>query len=184
MIAASLAGMELLGGLMSAQPFNRFQGRDHFQACWRLVYPNHQQLAEPVYELARHGLAHQFLAKPLICVYKIGARQDHLKRDAAGDLVLDALVLAEDLERVYNSEIKQKLSSSNLADVNLREMIRQFAEQAHKHMPTIESLPPADQGRLFFRPGDRATGSAFQVNSPSVSGGTFLTKTPVRTGKA
>ncbi len=128
------------------------------------MYPHHETLGLPVYELVRHGLAHQFLAKPSVCVYKVVDNPHHLKRDRHGDLILDAQVLAADLERAYYEILKPMVVTDRARlDKNLQEMIRQYEEQAREHRATIAAVP------MFTGLTSGPTGSPFAVaNSPSL----------------
>src|SRR5262245_15664909 len=95
MVVSTLSACELFGGLLSPDGFDRYAGKTYFEAFWKLMYPLQDFLHEPVYQLARHGLAHAAFAKPLITVVKapgLAARRDlHLHRDCDGALILDSI---------------------------------------------------------------------------------------------
>jgi hypothetical protein len=84
MVATALAGIELFGGLTSKETFNPHEGKKYFKEFWQLVYPHHAALGSPVYELARNGLAHQFLTAAIV-VSKGASRENHLRRLGSGD---------------------------------------------------------------------------------------------------
>jgi len=115
MLLVELAGIELLGAL-TAPGESLGKEAAHFTHGWReILYadrPGEATYSEPVYKLARHGLAHTFTAKPLINVTKSG--DGHLSRDLAGNLVLDVLALEQDLKAAYHLRVLPSLDDEGI----------------------------------------------------------------------
>jgi hypothetical protein len=172
MVSTALAGIELLGGLISPRAFNAKHGAEYFRNFWEgPLYGRHSDrkpLSNAIYQLARHGLAHVFVAKPRICVQKLANNPNHLLRDPAGDLIIDSIVLAEDLKAAYLSEVKPQLSTPhrNTMQTRLGEMIAQYSAQSNELNTIISRVPP-----VFLITDDQGVTPS---SSPSVSGGTFI----------
>jgi hypothetical protein len=172
MVSTALAGIELLGGLVSPQVFNANNGAIYFRNFWEgPLYgrdSNRKPLSNAIYKLARHGLAHVFVAKPRICVQKLANNPNHLHRDPAGDLIIDSIVLAQDLKAAYLRDVKPQLGTplGKTMQARLGEMIARYSAQS-KELDTIISGVPT----VFLITDDQVVTSS---SSPSVSGGTFI----------
>src|SRR5262245_56458097 len=74
MVSTTLAGIELLGTLTSEVGFTTGGGEGRFIRFWEnylyVSEPDRRPLAEPIYVLVRHGLAHMYMTKPTIVVTK------------------------------------------------------------------------------------------------------------------
>ena len=140
MVSSALGGVELLGALTSATTFNKFAGDRYFHDFWeRSLYPNPEDhrraMHAPVYQLARHGLAHNAVAKPLIDVSKTGYPEVHLSgAPSSGALVIDCLVLAQDLKDAYFRDVKPGLSGALRATMQARlnEMRDQYSARIRR----------------------------------------------------
>jgi hypothetical protein len=116
MLQACLAGVELLGGLLSLKRFDSREGAEYFKNYW-IEYlakvdpcydPSHLDPAD-VYQLARNGLAHQFLTKPGLDVNKDSERKRHLQletKDGEWTLHISCLLLASDLQDSYTRLVR------------------------------------------------------------------------------
>jgi len=168
MIATSLAGIELLGNLVTPSPFNPRGGRDAFILFWsQYLYssePAAQRLAGTVYELTRHGLAHVF-AKPGIVATKDGNPERHCRRESNGSLLIDALVLTADIRAAYAHRVTPLLEASGAGpnrstmQARLDEMVRTYTDQSIQHADAVHSTAPAAPLALNIS----------HVNSPSAS---------------
>jgi hypothetical protein len=137
MVLTALAGVELLGALTSSVAFDPFAGKARFREFWSdYLYPDasdRRQLADAVYTLVRHGLAHSAMTKPTIWVTK-GAPILHLRRPRADvAFVIDATSIATDLENAYWQRVKPD------ADLQDR-MAMRLAEMRTKYTKEIEAL--------------------------------------------
>jgi hypothetical protein len=172
MLAASLAGIELLGSLVTPTgPFNRHGGQDAFVLFWeQYLYPSGSpapSLARTVYALTRHGLAHVFLAKPGIVATKDGNPARHLRRESDGSLLIDAIVLSDDLRSAYAQRLKPLLSAATSVggpsratmQARLDEMIHTYRSQSIQHAAAVLLTAPAAPLAL----------NVTQVNSPTAS---------------
>jgi hypothetical protein len=108
LLMATFAGIELLGGLLTLQPFDRGRGRDYFKGGWLCIYPSAPRagLAEQVYKHARHGLAHTYVPKRNLTVHR--GPGSHLERDAS-TFYINAVQFADDLMSAYDSDFKPML---------------------------------------------------------------------------
>jgi hypothetical protein len=110
MVLVACTGIELFGALTYER--GRQQGDTYFNAFWATLYktqPARAELGELVRKLVRDGIAHVFIARPNVTVWKQGDAQTHLTTDANGFFNIDALCLFEDLKRAYHSEIRPRL---------------------------------------------------------------------------
>jgi hypothetical protein len=179
MIGSALAGVELLGNLVQvARSFDRQEGAaafEHFWAEYLYTDSRRRQLARPVYQLVRHGLAHVFLAKPGILATKDNVAARHLCKASDGSLVIDALVLNADLRRAYDEGVKPLLEIARTDIPNCRtmqtrldEMICEYTKQSGAYAQVLAAVDPA--------PTRNATPIA--VNSPTVNPTTSSTGLP------
>jgi hypothetical protein len=114
MVMTALAGVELLGTLTSAKPFHRMKGDQRFRDFWiEYLYPqSNAETANLIYDWLRNGLAHHYMAKPTVVVTKCNHKW-HLRRTTTGkNFYVDALTLAEDLERTYVRTVKPKITGA------------------------------------------------------------------------
>ena len=148
LLMSTFAGIELLGALLSDSPFDKNEGRQYFKDFWR----NHLYSTDPYraaagdafYQLARHGLAHAYVTKGDIVVFKHDPAM-HLVRAPDGSIYIDAAQLADDLEHCYKAQVKpaaSKRSRGASMKARLREMQAAYRSQADKYLPLLK-LPPA-----------------------------------------
>src|SRR5690349_10277604 len=97
MVATTCAGIELLGVLTSATTFTGWKGDKPFRDYWQqFLYPRRperRELANAIYELVRHGLAHTYTAKPSFVVTK--AHDGGHMGGRNGQFFIDALTFAD-----------------------------------------------------------------------------------------
>lgn len=114
MVLTTMSGIELLGGLLSTNQFNAFAGDRYFSNYWRnYLAPssgnpkyNINNIDVLVYQLARHGIAHSFVAKEGIVVTKED-RTNHLIMDTStNQLVIDSTQFADDFISSYENRVK------------------------------------------------------------------------------
>jgi hypothetical protein len=154
LLISAFAGIELLGALVSATRFDRNDGRKYFDSFWAgYVYKRDAVRAAVglhIYDLARHGLAHAFVVKGDLDVYK-SQPQLHLVRSATGGISIDAVQLANDFADVYWTNVKPLAASATgpvtqatMTD-RLNEMEADYNRQASKVLASL-SLPAAPTG--------------------------------------
>lgn len=193
MVVATIAGMELLGCLLSRDPIAtdktdpeeaRRQPNKHFSNYWHKylcrVESRYKPFDQAVRLLVRNGIAHMFLAKPGIIIGK-GPQGDlsHLAFDGHY-LYLDCLRIRADFERSYFDHVrpivfdgrstgratKATMQSrlDELIQVYTEESLRVFGELTEKvNVQSIGSL-------LQHAKAVNVTGSA----GPGYFGGTIL----------
>ena len=145
LLMTSFAGIELLGALLSVKKFDTNSGSTYFKSYWTIyLYPSLQDgnmIADSLCQLVRHGIAHAYVLKGQIGV---GRRQPalHLKRDASGLVYVDAVKLAEDLIKSYETKIFS-IVSSKTGNVNGNTMAQRLneMEQAYKAQAISRPLP-------------------------------------------
>ena len=111
-LSTAFAGVELLGALLSPTRFRSGNGLEYFSDYWvRHLYPGENSLAraKAVYELARHGVAHQFFVKGEIGIMS-RHRGKHLTHDGTR-LWIDTHALAEDVISSYEGAVQPLLGN-------------------------------------------------------------------------
>src|SRR4051794_14911172 len=92
MVLVTLAGCEMLGSITYPRPFRPSEGGRHFAHfggdALSPTAPVRADLAETIYKLVRHGLAHAFITKPRILVTKTAGTVNHHCRQADGSLTV------------------------------------------------------------------------------------------------
>jgi len=158
MVLTVLAGIELLGTLTSAAPFNRRQGEDRFCEFWRdHLYPAHpdrQALAVLIYQMVRNGLAHTYMTKPKFVVTR-GHRGDHFTQTPDGQIVIDALALHDELVSAYKQRVKPLLAGAgrSVIETRFKEMRAWHAAEYVRFSSVFATVPmgrvPAKRGSLI-----------------------------------
>jgi hypothetical protein len=119
MVMATLSGIELLGVLTSDVGFDKKKrdGDKRFRDYWQqYLYRNHparQRIANAIYELVRHGLAHTYTAKPTFVVTKHGDGR-HMSWSPTDDgesFWIDARIFADELIESYEQRVKPRLTA-------------------------------------------------------------------------
>jgi hypothetical protein len=171
MVLVALAGCELLGSITYPKPFRPLEGRRHFAHFWRsAMYPTdavRADLAETIYKLVRHGLAHAFITKPRILVTKTAGTVNHLCRQPDGSLTVDCLALAHDFRRGYEQFVLARMSTpSDRAALQrqLDDIQNASWDDSAEHVIRIGSVPDADpnEAQRFIPSGQ------VMINSPSL----------------
>lgn len=134
MVLTVLSGIELLGGLLSADPFSKKKGDKYFSDYWEnyiaKVIPAYavSGLASLVYNLVRHGLAHTFATKVGIIVRKFSPiKHFHLKTSRM-TLEIDAIEFYKDFECSYRSMVRL-LVFGTTANSAMRNRMQQRLEE-------------------------------------------------------
>jgi hypothetical protein len=171
MVMTVAAGIELLGSLISP---SKADGIKCFGRFWReWLYPNEpdrQRLADAVYLLGRHGIAHAFVAKPRITVTRVRSPKGyHLKRQfgTADTLMIDAPTLVRDFRRAYKAWRRRLRTDhafragciARLADIEA-EARAQSASQTPALRKTPFAVRPLPEPRVF-------RGAHVDISSPS-----------------
>ncbi len=153
LLMSVFAGIELFGALVSATRFDKDKGAQYFGSFWRnyLYSPDSDRAAagDTLYQLVRHGLAHVYVTKGDISVFKRVPAM-HLVRAPDGSICVDAAQLADDLEHCYKSKVKPLVAGSGRISgasmkVRLEEMVDAYRAQAAQRLPGLQ-LPPAPTG--------------------------------------
>jgi len=130
LVMTAFAGIELMGALLSDDQFNASNGKTYFRNYWtKYLYPSvmdGDKIADYLYQLVRHGIAHVFLLKGPIGIVR---RQPayHLKRDESGLFFVDAVQLANDFIRSYESNVPS-MQSASTGKVNNATMTTRLGE--------------------------------------------------------
>jgi hypothetical protein len=163
MVMPVLSGIEVLGVLTSRAKFSENNGAARFGEFWRqYMYPERpalQRLDTLVYDMVRHGLAHSFLAKPMVRVTK---HRDslHLSRTSSDVFVLDALTFADEFETAYHQRLRPEISGEFKANMEQRFLEFQQANWQDR----------VDFGHEFAKV-PRRTESPFRLNQSTESFG-------------
>lgn len=155
MVATVLSGIELLGALVSAAPFNKRNGRTYFTDYWSSYLGKvdarykSSSLAELMYSLSRHGLAHMYLTKPGVYVTK-GQPSSHLQYDTRSkQIIVDAIKFYADFKRSYLQGVKPvvvgragKAAMKRTMQDRLDEIAKEYtldSERLFRNLPTTSS---------------------------------------------
>jgi hypothetical protein len=145
LLMTTFAGIELLGALLSPSRFNKGVAWRYFGSYWETyLYPevkNTNKIGEVLYQLVRHGIAHNFVLKGPIAVIR-WQPPNHLTRDPEGVIYVDAVELANDFIESFTTRVKA-LVASKAGEVNsvtmaarLEEMETEYGDQATKLLVT------------------------------------------------
>lgn len=151
LVGAVCAGVEVLGALISRDPFDTHLGRPYFVNYWETYLyatdPERKATAHGVYSLGRNGVAHTFVMKGPIVVAK-GAPSHHFTKAPTGKIVIDAVQLADDFKRSYEIFTRDVDQDARGPTQRLAEMWAVYVEQAYGKsgmrgdMSYFDSLPP------------------------------------------
>jgi hypothetical protein len=175
MVATVLSGMELLGGILSIQPFNPDMGDRYFSEYWkdylvrccpeRPEY-NIENLDRLFRNLVRHGVVHTFLAKQGVWIVK-GHLDHHLNIDRKNKrITIDSIELYKDFEKSYMNLVRpivfelappdSKTTRENMQQ-RLDEMVRIYSKHSRN---SFDNLGPCIANSSFSNLPLGATGSA------------------------
>jgi hypothetical protein len=151
LLMATCAGIEFLGALLSPTEFQvHGQSSANFVRYWGdVLYPSpspNSGFGQLIYGLARCGIAHGFLLKGEVRVIR-HEPQLHLKRDADGNFVVDAVQLARDFLNSYWFRIARDLTDPAKAALRARmesrlsEMEIIFAKEGATFATLVASTP-------------------------------------------
>ena len=158
LLMSALAGIELLGALVSQSPFDTNSGRSYFREYWQLfLYPNdvgRHGAADFIYTSARNAITHSFLLKGQVGIVK-GQPAWHLTKDASGAFYIDASQLASDLIVSYEARVKPCLTAatSQLSRATILDRVQELqasyaktAQNAVTKTPSPGGMAPASIG--------------------------------------
>lgn len=150
MVSGLLSGCELLGGLLSQREYSKNNGNVYFVDYWNnflgSVEPKYKtaNLAQTVYNLARHGINHTFVAKEGILVNKFSPNT-HLVIDSVNSqLSLDATTFFEDFKKTYWQMVKPLLLTPNKINMQdrLNEMAKEYISDSQIFFAKLPIQPP------------------------------------------
>lgn len=182
MVATTIAGIELLGGLTSPRPFTGM-GRDSrpaFRWFWETyLYPDppRRELVDAIYPLVRNGIAHTFTTKPGILIHK-ERHPGHLQtwRD---DFIVDALTLFDDFGKAFVA-VETGMATGDLRSVmqlRLNEMIDVYSKDSDDAGPIIlkagELSNYKSAGYPPFMPSGQYSNSVAPSGAPDISSPTI-----------
>lgn len=151
LLMTTFAGIELLGNLVSSQPFDSSAGKERFDEFWReYLYPTdsfRRAAGVALYKLGRHGLAHAFVVKGELEVYKDNPGS-HLRKTPKGVVSVSAVQLATDLRGAYDVRVKAVATQGNplrrTMERRLAEMGATYSRQAATVIADLALPAPAD----------------------------------------
>lgn len=136
MIMTTLAGVELLGGLISPTPFNQYDGNNYFldywDRCLSITNPDYENLGKLFRQLVRHGLAHSFLAKHGVFVTKMETNstspkfQIDLQRK---EIYIDCIQFFLDFKKSYETFIQPVAFSSASLSITSKATMQQRLDE-------------------------------------------------------
>jgi hypothetical protein len=159
LLMTTFAGIELLGALLSSDTFDKEKGAQYFGDFWRnYLYPTDSGRAaagNTLYHLVRHGLAHVYVTKGNIVVFKHQPKMHLVISNES--FCVDAAQLAEDLEHCYKTKVKALIVASTAsATIRLNEMATAYQIQAAKHLPQLQ-LPTASSPAFVTTTASKST---------------------------
>jgi hypothetical protein len=134
MISTTASGIELLGGLLSQQPFSTGNSSgnayflDYWNRCLSVTNSDYQNLGELFRKLVRHGLAHTFLAKHGILVTKRNPaiHAPTFKIDTTRqELIIDCVDFYNDFKRSYQEHIQPVVFSGQSSSLTTKEAMQE-----------------------------------------------------------
>lgn len=130
-----LAGMELLGFLLGKDGFNDHNGKKYFNNYWNeylCKYSskyNVEGLCDLIYNLIRHGLAHGFMTKPNILIYKNPEQTIKLIDKERGLISIDVIEFFSDFKNSYYDFVLKNNEKDEMQK-RLNNMIESYSQQA------------------------------------------------------
>ena len=154
MVATTCAGMELLGGLLAPREkrFNAHCGREYFLRYWNdyfgAVFPDYMVLGVLVYPLARHGIAHGYVAKHGVMVSKSVGNALRVDREKK-EIEIDANAFYRDFKSSYEERVVPILAKEGddgginqvSVQLQLEAMDEVFGAQAREPFASLPELP-------------------------------------------
>jgi len=162
LIVSTIAGMELLGGLLSHNTFDKNKGDSYFREYWKNYlgqntrYRNRENFIDIVYQLVRHGIAHGFIVKPGILIVKNNP-QKHLSyqiENTTKALIIDAVEFYKDFKDSYCNHVKSDISNLKQNMQNrLNEMICCYQTQSNNLFNNLSSsIQPTQSSISSIKP--------------------------------
>jgi hypothetical protein len=166
LLVTTMAGIELLGALLSPKNFDKLAGRPYFIDYWeRFLYPQapERNVADAIYRLVRNGIAHAFVVKGDIHVYK-NEPGKHLKNDN-GVISIDAVALSQRFEASYHSSFRSLVSQLPTIGTRFSEIEQAYRTQATEAsvVAALKALPPSNTTPISQPSGGTLMTSSFQV---------------------
>ncbi len=152
-VASILAGMELLGGLVSNSSFdmNPSAGNTYFEDYWNNYFSKHSQryarYSSAFRKLVRHGIAHTYLTKTGIWIIR-GEPSAHLSifvHSGNHYLVIDVMEFFNDFVDSYNLLVRpivwNGITSGNVSKGSmqdrLNEMVTAYENQSNSELSNL-----------------------------------------------
>jgi len=153
MLGACFAGIELLGGLTSKSQFSTSRSKRHFTDYWTDCLAKVDPCYDPsrinpsaIYELARSGIAHQFLTKPGVGVNKGRNRSHHMVITGGTEwrLLISARLLADDLQESYRRFVEPVIRDGGPAREAMQQRLTEMLDIYETQIPPAISMgrPP------------------------------------------
>jgi hypothetical protein len=147
MMTTILSGMELLGGLLLPPngSLNIVDGEKNFINFWENFYacsfPKNIGLSRLIYQLVRNGIAHTFIAKHGVIIFKFSG--DSLRVDAAKrEVWIDPNAMYEEFSITYKNLVKPILRGVPSSNGLTKEVMQ-------KRLNQIDHKYDRDSKRLF-----------------------------------
>lgn len=184
MVSTTLAGIELLGGLISKdkETFDPFKGglyfSDYWDRCLVKVNKHYLGLGRLFKQLIRNGLAHNFITKPRILVVKSSNPSivgESISYDLGrGALVVDCVGFYKDFEKSYRTYIRPIVFDSEAWEIadklamqqRLDKMIERYSKESDKE---FNDCVTNTLGRMSITGFETKSGGASGYN-PTASG--------------
>jgi hypothetical protein len=150
MLAAAMAGIELLGGLVCNAPFRKNDGHLYFERYWDVylapINPCYVRgMSGCVRNLVRHGIAHTYTAKPGIKIVKTG-RPPALSYDQVEQVVVvDCLALCADFKASYAMYPVKSADTAAMQGM-LDGMLKQYAADEQSWLAPLATQLPSTSG--------------------------------------
>ncbi len=193
MVSTTLAGIELLGGLLmpNTNPFDpKNKSNDYFLNYWdnylAKEYPQYTGLGRLFRQLMRNGIAHTFVAKPGIFVEKGSNRQLSIDTSRQ-EIYIDCNVFFKEFESSYWKHVKPIIDGSDTSLITTKATIqsrlddvsrvysddssRLFASLPPLHTSTINTSKRSQVpvSPLFSFSGARASGASLSMQNITAS---------------
>jgi hypothetical protein len=185
MIATIMAGIELLGGLVSQSSFSNTAGNgyflDYWNKCLAVTNADYKNLGELFRKLIRHGLAHTFLAKHGILVTKrdpkIHAPTFKVDR-VRNELTIDCVDFYNDFKKSYYEHIQPLIfdgKTSTLTDkatiqIRLNEMVALYQSESKEAFADYIKRTPESTSTTTTSSMPRASGASLPLEKAINSG--------------
>lgn len=160
MVLTTMSGIELLGGLLSLSSFNAHVGDRYFSNYWKnYLAPNSSNpqyritnIEILVYQLARHGIAHSFIAKEGIVISKEYPAHHLILDTQTNQLAIDSTQFYKDFVSSYENKVKPIIAGTNAGSISKTTIQDRLDEMAtiYKGQSTTSFGQIPSQPSVFF----------------------------------